>query len=187
MENQLNLRSAVLVSFICFSTALPAAHAEPGDAFFGDNTPVVYQPVKEVSQLSAAGKKSQALALAEKELEKNEKNVQLKFMRGVLLNDLNRKDEAKKVFETLIREYPEIAEPYNNLAVMYAADGNLGRARELLEEALANNPKSLITLSNLGDIYLALARAQYRAAGALAPKNKGIQTRLKAIDAILQE
>jgi tetratricopeptide (TPR) repeat protein len=108
-------------------------------------------------------------------------------MRGVLLNDLNRKDEAKKVFETLIREYPEIAEPYNNLAVMYAADGNLGRARELLEEALSNNPKSLITLSNLGDIYLALARAQYRSAGALAPKNKGIQTRLKAIDAILQK
>ena len=39
-------------------------------------------------------------------------------------------------FEQLTEDFPELPEPYNNLAVLYAADGQLDRARAALELAL---------------------------------------------------
>ena len=80
-------------------------------------------------------------------------------------------DSIKRVFEQLIREYPEIADSYNNLAVIYAGEGNLGRAQDLLERALMNNASSVTTYSNLGDIYAAKAADMYAKAARLAPKN----------------
>ena len=69
------------------------------------------------------------------------------------------------------KEYPEIADSYNNLAVIYAGEGNLGRAQDLLERALMNNASSVTTYSNLGDIYAAKAADMYAKAARLAPKN----------------
>ena len=95
--------------------------------------------------------------LADKELAANPQNVNLRFLRGVIFMETKKNDEAKKVFVQLIREYPEIADSYNNLAVIYAGEGNLGRAQDLLERALMNNASSVTTYSNLGDIYAAKA------------------------------
>ena len=89
--------------------------------------------------------------------------------------ETKKNDEAKRVFEQLIREYPEIADSYNNLAVIYAGEGNLGRAQDLLERALMNNASSVTTYSNLGDIYAAKAADMYAKAARLAPKNGRLQ------------
>ena len=56
-------------------------------------------------------------------------------------------------------------------AVIYAGEGNLGRAQDLLERALMNNASSVTTYSNLGDIYAAKAADMYAKAARLAPKN----------------
>lgn len=158
--------------------------AAAGDPFFQDEE-TIYLPTQRVKELMYQGKEQQALELAEKSLENNPKSAQLRFIRGVLLNDLGRKQEAKEVFEQMIREFPEISEPYNNLAVMYAAEGNLGMAKDLLEKALANNAKSALTYSNLGNVYLAMARDSFRQAAKTNPNNKMIQSKIQGIDKLL--
>lgn len=159
--------------------------AAAGDPFFQDEEPI-YLPTQRVKDLMYHGKEQEALELAEKSLENNPKSAQLRFIRGVLLNDLGRKKEAKEVFEQMIREFSEISEPYNNLAVMYAAEGNLGMAKELLEKALTNNAKSALTYSNLGNVYLAMARDSFRQAAKTNPKNKMIQTKIQGIEDLLK-
>ena len=139
--------------------------AQDGVPLFGDKTPDIVNPARSVSQLISRGKYADAMNLADKELAVNPQNVNLRFM------ETKKNDEAKRVFEQLIREYPEIADSYNNLAVIYAGEGNLGRAQDLLERALMNNASSVTTYSNLGDIYAAKAADMYAKAARLAPKN----------------
>ena len=145
--------------------------AQDSIPLFGDKTPDIVNPARSVSQLINRGKYADAMNLADKELAANPQNVNLRFLRGVIFMETKKNDEAKKVFEQLIREYPEIADSYNNLAVIYAGEGNLGRAQDLLERALMNNASSVTTYSNLGDIYAAKAADMYARAARLAPKN----------------
>ena len=180
------MRISKLVSLLCFSLLLGSASLTSTQAqLFQPEENEVINPVRDVNQLIYRGKRADALALAEKEIENNPKNVQLRFIRGVILSDLKRNKEAKDAFEELIREYPEIAEPYNNLAVLYAGEGNLGRAKELLEQALSNNAKSFTTYNNLGDVYLALAAQSYGEALKLSPKSKNTKTKLETIRELL--
>ena len=145
--------------------------AQDSIPLFGDKTPDIVNPARSVSQLINRGKYADAMNLADKELAANPQNVNLRFLRGVIFMETKKNDEAKKVFEQLIREYPEIADSYNNLAIIYAGEGNLGRAQDLLERALMNNASSVTTYSNLGDIYAAKAADMYAKAARLAPKN----------------
>ena len=104
--------------------------AQDSIPLFGDKTPDIVNPARSVSQLINRGKYADAMNLADKELAANPQNVNLRFLRGVIFMETKKNDEAKKVFEQLIREYPEIADSYNNLAVIYAGEGNLGRAQD---------------------------------------------------------
>ena len=94
--------------------------AQDGVPLFGDKTPDIVNPARSVSQLISRGKYADAMNLADKELAVNPQNVNLRFLRGVIFMETKKNDEAKRVFEQLIREYPEIADSYNNLAVIYA-------------------------------------------------------------------
>jgi len=155
-----------VLSGLLLSVQVSAQDSVP---LFGDKTPDIVNPARSVSQLINQGKYADAMNLADKELAANPQNVNLRFLRGVIFMETKKNDEAKRVFEQLIREYPEIADSYNNLAVIYA--GDLGRAQDLLERALMNNASSVTTYSNLGDIYAAKAADMYVKAARLAPKN----------------
>ena len=72
----------------------------------------------------------------------------------------------------LTRDYPELAEPYNNLAVLHAASGHLEKAREALETALRLDPGYATARENLGDVYLRLAASAYEQAAA-RPESAG--------------
>lgn len=174
---------SVVFSSFCFSSL---TYAAAGDALFGDGKPEIYNPAKEVTSLASKGKTKEALELADEELEKNPKNLNLRFQKGVIYTQTGKIKEAKEVFEQLIREYPEVAEPYNNLAVIYASEGNKGRAKELLEQAVMNNSRSLTSYTNLADVYLAFAADMYKEAEKLAPNNKAIKEKITAIDALIK-
>ena len=75
-----------------------------------------------VDQLLKAGHPAQALELADLGLEKNPRSAQLRFSRTVALERLGRTEEAAKALRSLIAEYPEIPEPYNNLPVVTFVD-----------------------------------------------------------------
>jgi Flp pilus assembly protein TadD len=115
----------------------------------------------EVGALMKAGRNDEALRRADARLKENPRDAQVRFMRGVILADQGRTVEATLAFETLIQEFPELPEPYNNLAALHAAQGRYDSAYRLLQQALAAQPNYLTAYENLGDLYLSMAEQAY--------------------------
>lgn len=134
-----------------------------------------------VEQLMKNGHSAEALELADIGIERNPRNARLRFARTVALERLGRTTEAAAGLRSLIAEYPEIPEPYNNLAVIEAGMGNLTEALGLLEKALLLNPKFATAEKNRGDIYLALALESYEAAAPALTSNGELQQRLRTL------
>ena len=134
-----------------------------------------------IEKLLKDGNPAQALELADIGIRKNSRNPQLRFMKAVALENLSRTEEAEHELESLVRDYPEIPEPYNNLAVIEAGMGNLEHALEHLNQALRINPDFALARKNLGDVYLALARESYEMAAAKLKNNRVLARRLQTI------
>jgi len=128
--------------------------------------------LQQVQALQAAGRRADALKLADQVISKNPRDAQMRFVRGVLLTEMQKPAEAREVFQRLTEDFPELPEPYNNLAVLYASEGRLDSARAALETALAAAPNYSTALENLGDIYLQLAADAYQRASKSDPGNR---------------
>lgn len=94
-------------------------------------------------------------------------DAQARLAKGVLLAEQNKPDEAIAVFSKLTEDYKDLPEPYNNLAALYASQGQYEKARVALEKALRTNPSYQAAYQNLGDIYGKLASQAYDKALAL--------------------
>lgn len=103
----------------------------------------------------------------------------MRFLRAVMLSDAMRTGEARAEYERLTQDFPELPEPFNNLAVIVAAQGRLDRARELLELALRNDPHYIAAQANLGDVLIRLAVRSYEAAANAARDDDLLQRKLR--------
>lgn len=153
---------------------------EPSKIVAADQYPAL------VDKLIARGDYAEALAVIDEALAKNPLSVQLRFQRCVAYEKKGDAARAVKLYEDFITRYPEIPEPYNNLAAILAAQGNLDRAQSLVERSLALRPSFALAYDNLGQIYLAKARNAFDSALANAPGNRTIEKKLRAVDAILK-
>ncbi len=97
-------------------------------------------------------------------LKANPKDIQGRFLRGLLLIEEQKQTEAIQVFQELTEEFPDRPEPFNNLAVLYAEQGQLEKARDVLIRAINSRPGYATARENLGDIYAKLAAQSYRKA-----------------------
>ncbi|MGJ8667984.1 MAG: tetratricopeptide repeat protein [Oceanococcus sp.] len=122
-----------------------------------------------------AGNYKQAINDLNKYLDRNPQNAEALFNKGLALVMLEQDDEAIRVFSDLARDFPELPEPYNNLAVLYARAGRYEEARDALESALVTHPSYATAHENLGDIYAALANAAYNRAIVLDKGNGAIR------------
>ena len=125
----------------------------------------------EITQLIKAGKPADALAKADQRLAANPRDPQLRFLRGVAQADSGKPADAITTFTKLTEEYPELPEPYNNLAVLYANQNQLDKSRTALEMAIRTNPSYATAHENLGDIYAKLASQAYNKALQLDANN----------------
>jgi Flp pilus assembly protein TadD len=112
---------------------------------------------QELEKLHKSGQTDQALRQADALIAAQPRDAAVRFQKGVMLADLQRRDEAIVVYVSLTEDFPELPDPYNNLAVLYAATGQLESALNALRSALRNDPKHGAALENLGDVHLALA------------------------------
>jgi Flp pilus assembly protein TadD len=133
---------------------------------------------RDLYQLYKQGDTAQALERIDAYLAKQPRDARARFLKGVILTDEKRRDQAIAVFTELTQDFPELPEPYNNLAVLYAAQGNYPRAREVLEMAVRNYPGYATAHENLGDVYAMLASQAYDKAAQLDPKNATARTKL---------
>src|SRR4051794_7804633 len=74
----------------------------------------------DVNQLLRSGKHAEALAKADQYIAAKPRDPQMRFLKGVVQTQAGRTADAIATFTQLTQEYPELPEPYNNLAVLYA-------------------------------------------------------------------
>jgi tetratricopeptide (TPR) repeat protein len=139
------------------------------------------EETSEVSRLHRSGSSIEAVQLADKILTTRPKDVQMRFLKGVVLAESQRAPEAIEVFQGLTEEFPELAEPYNNLAALHAARGDYERARVALEQALRSNPSYATAHENLGDVHGMLASRAYAKALTLDPSNERLPGKLALV------
>jgi tetratricopeptide (TPR) repeat protein len=137
---------------------------------------------EEAQALMNQGNNAEALRKLDAQLSRNPQDAESRFTRGLVLVKLNRSEEAIKAFADLTRDYPQLPEPYNNLAVLYAQQGDYEKARDALEAALATHPSYATAHENLGDIYAALAGAAYNRALMLDQGNQSVRRKLALIN-----
>lgn len=135
----------------------------------------------DVNQLLRAGKPAEALAKADQFLAAKPRDPQMRFLRGVILTESGRTPDAIATFVKLTEDYPELPEPYNNLAVLYASRSEFDKARAALEMAIRTNPSYSTAHENLGDVYAKLASQAYSKALQLDSGNTAVQPKLALI------
>lgn len=156
-------RAGALVIALQFAPPLSAATGSP------------------VQDLVQQGQYAQALTAADAALAGSPKDPELRFLKGLALTELGRRAEAIEVFQALTSDYPELPEPYNNLAVIYAQQKDFEKARTALEMAIRTHPSYATAHENLGDIYSRLASEAYSKALQLDASNAAAQTKLALV------
>jgi tetratricopeptide (TPR) repeat protein len=135
----------------------------------------------DVSQLARNGKYSEALEKADQYLAAKPRDPQMRFIKGVVQRDSGKTGDAIATFTRLTEDYPELPEPYNNLAVLYAGQNQFDKARTALEMAIRTNPSYTTAHENLGDVYAKLASQAYGKALQLDASNTAVPPKLAVI------
>ena len=133
----------------------------------------------EVQKLVRSGDSAAALQRAERAVAANPRDTKLRFLQGVILLDQQRDAAAMAVFQSLSEEFPELPEPFNNMALLHARAGRLDAARAALETALRNDPGLLAARQNLGDIHLRLALQAWDLVASATPADAALQRKLR--------
>jgi len=136
----------------------------------------------QIESLISGGKLAQALSLTEQQLEDDPANVNYLFFKGLILTRQNKIDDARDIFLRLTKDHPELPEPYNNLAVIYAAQGDFTNARNSLERAINTHPSYATAHENLGDIYAKMASNAYNHALEIDGGNAAAREKLALIN-----
>ena len=141
----------------------------------------------EVQKLQQGGQTAAALARADKYIVANPRDPQMRFIKSGLLSTDGKKAEAEELLTTLTRDYPELPEPWNNLAVLYASQGQLDKAEQALASALRINPAYATALENLGDVRVRQAAEAYRRARQLDARNARLAPKIDNLQRVLSD
>jgi Flp pilus assembly protein TadD len=117
--------------------------------------------MQDASRMLKAGQHQQALERVNKVLAAKPRDPQARFLKGLIFTDQGNTKDASDIFTRLTQDYPELPEPYNNLAVIYAAQGQYDKARVALEQSIRTHPSYATAYENLGDVYAKLASQAY--------------------------
>jgi tetratricopeptide (TPR) repeat protein len=137
--------------------------------------------VQEASKLLKSGQHQQALERVNKVLAAKPKDAQARFLKGLIYAEQGNTKDATEVFLQLTKDYPDLPEPYNNLAVIYASQGQYDKARGALEQSIRTHPSYATAYENLGDVYAKLASQAYDKALQIDSANPGAKNKLALV------
>jgi tetratricopeptide (TPR) repeat protein len=164
----LRLRQLALATLAAASLSAPLAWAQ-GDDY------------AEVNRLVRAGQLNEAMVKADQYLSTKPRDPQMRFLKGVIQTESGKSTDAIATFAKLTEDFPELPEPYNNLAVLYAGQSQFDKARAALEMAIRTNPSYATAHENLGDVYAKLASQAYSKALQLDANSPGVAPKLSLI------
>jgi Flp pilus assembly protein TadD len=139
------------------------------------------QTLHEAKDLLDRKQYADATSKLDKLIAERPREPQARFMKGVALTDQGKTDDAIAVFRALLADFPELPEPRNNLAVLYAEKGEYAQARDELERAVQAAPDYAVAHENLGDVYARLATVEYEKTLSLDKRNRTAAAKLKVI------
>ena len=139
------------------------------------------EDIADANRLFKQGQHSQAIDIVNGFLAKKPKDAQARFLKGLIFTEQGKTADAIKTFSALTEDFPELPEPYNNLAVLYASQGQYEKAKLALEMAIRTHPSYATAHENLGDIYAKMASQAYDRALQLNRSNTTTQTKLSMI------
>nr|VFJ68589.1 MAG: Tetratricopeptide repeat-containing protein [Candidatus Kentron sp. FW] len=137
--------------------------------------------LRDVRALAEVGNYREAEVRINKHLKENPDDAEGRFLKGIIFSDQKRFDEAIEVFVSLTEDFPQLPEPYNNLAVLYASRGNYAQARDALLVAIKIHPSYATAHENLADIYAMMATESYEKALKLDKENELIKSKFGVI------
>jgi len=165
-------RPATPLTTLLFALALAASRAYADD-------------LQDIDRLVKGGQHAQALERVNQYLAQNPSDAQGRFKKGLILAEQNKVAEAIEVFTKLSQDYPKLPEPHNNLAVLYASQGQYEKARQQLEMSIRTDPRFATAYENLGDVYTKLASQAYDKALQLDSSNSVAKNKLSLIRDLL--
>ena len=134
--------------------------------------------LQEINRLLKSGQSQIALDRVNVYLTAKPKDAVGRFLRGLAQAELGKTNDAIMTFQGLTEDFPELPEPYNNMAVLYSSKGQFEKARVALELAIQAHPNYSAAHENLGDIYAKLASQAYDKALQLDKGNSIVATKL---------
>ncbi len=123
--------------------------------------PVFADDVEGASKMLRSGQHQQALERVNKVLAAKPRDARARFLKGLIFAEQGNAKDATEVFLALTKDFPDLPEPYNNLAVIYASQGQYDKARGALEQSIRTHPSYATAYENLGDVYAKLASQAY--------------------------
>src|SRR5688572_22713531 len=160
------LRRGVVSFFACALLGVGVAHADE---------------LADAAKFLKAGQHREALERVNKALATKPRDAQARFLKAVILTEQGNTREAIDIFTRLTQDFPDLPEPYNNLAVIHAAQGQYEKARVALEQSIRTHPSYATAYENLGDVYAKLASQAYDKALQLDKSNTGAQNKLSLV------
>jgi tetratricopeptide (TPR) repeat protein len=147
----------------------------------GAALPALADDLDDASKLLRAGQHDQALERVNRVLAQKSGDPKARFLKGIILTEQGNTKDAIEIFTKLTQDYPNLPEPYNNLAVIYAGQGQYDKARAALEQSIRTHPSYATAYENLGDVYAKLASQAYDKALQLDKSNTGAQNKLSLV------
>jgi tetratricopeptide (TPR) repeat protein len=142
----------------------------------------------DIEKLVKARQFPEAIKLIDTRLKSSPKNVQLRFLKARLQIEMRDLEQAKKTLIQITQQFPELPEPYNNLAAISASQEKWIEARDYLELALKLRPSYAIASANLGELYVRLGAQAYEDAALSAQLNqRQYSNRAKALMNIIKQ
>ena len=144
------------LSWVMVCSMFGVAHAQ-GPA-------VITDPHQQVEQLMRQDQIEPALAKIQAHLAQRPRDPQMRFWQAVLLTRQGKREQAMQVYTELTQDFPELAEPHNNLGVLQAANNDIDLAQRSFELALRADPQHALAHENLADVLLRQAQRHYQRA-----------------------
>jgi tetratricopeptide (TPR) repeat protein len=170
-----------MIQFVRFSAPLAALFSALALATWQARA----DELEDANRLLKQGQHAQALERVNQYLARNPSDAQGRFKKGLILAEQNKVAEAIEVFTKLSQDYPKLPEPHNNLAVLYASEGQYEKARQQLEMSIRTDPRFATAYENLGDVYTKLASQAYDKALQLDSSNSAAKNKLSLIRDLL--
>ena len=172
------LRPFLLLLCVVGAMSLHPALAQDGRDLSEEARKQYAQGLREANAMVKDRQFANAHAKLDLLLTQRPREPQARFLKGVVQTEQGQDAAAIATFTALAEDYPELPEPYNNLAVLYAQKGEYESARIALESAVRTAPDWGVAHENLGDIYVRLGAAEYATAAKLDRANKTAAAKL---------